>query len=68
VSRAKYPDEVPVFEIDGGHWLMRPLGTALPFRAITVVTDTDSVFCLDSDDRAKPLTRAARELLRWSRK
>jgi len=70
---AKYPDEAPVFEIDGEHHECRP-GMMENGALNGCITAVDQNFngCasrpyLYEDFPGKPLTRAARELLAWVR-
>lgn len=72
--KAKYPQECPVFDIDGQHYEMRPLFVGLrdshewvEIRGIAPVTYLGCSTYVPGEQRAKPLTRAARELLAWSR-
>jgi hypothetical protein len=67
MKRAKYPAECPVFELDGEHIEVRPncFSTWMLMRVYN--GDIPFVFRRDHLLKAKPLTRAARELLAWSR-
>lgn len=71
----KYPDELPVFECDGVHYEVRPymfstsniLVGCFSWWLSAVVNDTGDGRALEAFGYARPLTRAARELLVWSR-
>jgi hypothetical protein len=70
MSRAKYPAECPVFSFEGEDVALRPL-MGLPNDCVDGKLTVDD-FCNMTESgplsrKAKPLTRAARELLRWSR-
>lgn len=69
----RYPDECPVFEIDGEHFEIRPgcFGDGLLNGCITAVDNQfDGVASrpeLFDEFKGRPLTPAARELLAWVR-
>jgi hypothetical protein len=63
----KYPDECPVFEWNGDHYEGRPCSW-MAYGCITIIqwtTGPDNGPVVGSDELT-PLTRAAREMLKWS--
>lgn len=68
---AKYPDECPVFDIEGEHREMRPVwwhcGNGIAGDREIVFVNADGNNGWFPTKTPKPLTRAARELLAWSR-
>lgn len=64
---ARYPDECSVFDVDGEHYEARPAVNAYDDILGWLIATADGEFYHIDPSKDKPLTRAARELLAWSR-
>jgi hypothetical protein len=67
----KYPEDCPVFDIDGQHVESRPIchphdDDGVCYR-LTPIDDEGYATWMRGEECMRPLTRAARELLAWSR-
>jgi hypothetical protein len=62
----KYPDECPVFDVDGMHLVATP-SLFVDGYIMIPTRDVDNTVYRQLTGGLKPLTRAARELVRWSR-
>lgn len=63
----KYPDECPVFELDGEHYEVMPSFSVHGFLWAVDCNGHASRLIRAMDHRAKPLTDAARELVEWAK-
>lgn len=61
---SKYPDECPVFDVNGVHVTLIPCAY---FGWPDFTSDTGDNSSLFTSDYVKPLTRAARRLVRWAK-